>query len=111
MNAISVALAIVTIAGMTAGQLLFKLASQQGTAVQIVTSLSFWTAACLYGVVTVAWVLLLREMGLARAYPIMAATYVFVPLAAFLILGERVGPWYIAGIAMIVAGIILTRFE
>jgi drug/metabolite transporter (DMT)-like permease len=110
MNAISVALAITTIAGMTAGQLLFKLASQHGSAVQIMTSWSFWIAACLYGVVTIAWVLLLREIGLARAYPIMAATYVFVPLAAYVFLGERVGPLYITGIATIILGILLTRF-
>jgi drug/metabolite transporter (DMT)-like permease len=111
MSATSVALAIFTIVGMTAGQLLFKLASQQGTAIQIITSLSFWIAACLYGVVTIAWVLLLRELGLARAYPIMAATYVLVPLTAFVVFGERVGPWYVIGIAMIAAGIVLTRFE
>lgn len=111
MNLLSIALAIITIVGMTAGQLLFKLASQQGTAAQIITSLSFWIAACLYGVVTIAWVLLLREVGLARAYPLMAATYVLVPLAAFVILGERVGPLYMIGIAMIVGGIIITRFE
>jgi drug/metabolite transporter (DMT)-like permease len=111
MSTTSVALAIITIVGMTAGQLLFKTASQQGSAVQIITSLSFWTATCLYGVVTIAWVLLLREMGLARAYPIMAVTYVLVPLASFAILGERVGPLYLLGIAMISGGIILTRFE
>src|ERR1700730_13217288 len=98
MNAISVALALVTIVGMTAGQLLFKLASQQGSAIEIITSSSFWIAACLYGVVTIAWVLLLREIGLGRAYPIMAATYVLVPLAAYIFLGERVGPMYVIGI-------------
>jgi drug/metabolite transporter (DMT)-like permease len=110
MNAFAVALAITTIIGMTAGQLLFKLASQQGTAIQIITSFTFWTAGCLYGFVTIAWVLLIREIGLSRAYPILAATYVLVPLASFVILGERVGPLYMIGIAVIVLGIILTRF-
>lgn len=110
MNAISIALAVTTIVGMTAGQLLFRLASQQGTAIQIVTSLTFWTAGCLYGFVTIAWVLLIREIGLSRAYPILAATYVLVPLASFVLFGERVGPVYMIGIAVIVAGIILTRF-
>ena len=108
MSMYAVTLAIATIVGMTIGQVLFKLASAKGGLEQILTSSFFWVACCLYGVVTVVWVLLLREMGLARAYPIMAATYVLVPILSFVLLGERVGPFYVAGVLLIMGGIVLT---
>jgi drug/metabolite transporter (DMT)-like permease len=104
-----IVLSVSVIAGMAAGQILFKLAAR-GTVVDILTSSSFWAAACLYGVVTVLWVLLLREMDLARAYPLMAATYVLVPLAAGVVFGETFGPLYGVGVIFIVVGIVLTRF-
>jgi drug/metabolite transporter (DMT)-like permease len=103
-------LAIATIVGMTTGQVLFKLASARGVE-QILISSHFWIACCLYAVVTVVWVLLLREMDLTRAYPIMAACYVFVPIVSAIFLGERVGPFYVAGVVLIIGGIVLTAHE
>lgn len=105
-----IVLSVSVVAGMAAGQVLFKLAAARGTVVEILTSASFWAAACLYGVVTVLWVLLLREMDLSRAYPLMAATYVLVPLAASVVFGETFGLLYGLGVIFIVIGIVLTRF-
>jgi drug/metabolite transporter (DMT)-like permease len=45
---------------------------------------------------------------LGKTYPLMALAFVFVPLASHWIFGERFGFNYVAGIALIVAGIWLT---
>jgi drug/metabolite transporter (DMT)-like permease len=45
---------------------------------------------------------------LGKTYPLMALAFVFVPLASHWIFGERFGLNYVAGIALIVAGIWLT---
>ncbi len=108
MSMLSIILAVITVVGMTTGQILFKVAADRGTIVHVLTSPYLWVAACLYGGVTIAWVLLLREMDLARAYPILAACYVLVPLASALILGERFGTTYGVGVVLIIAGIALT---
>ncbi|HUS95463.1 MAG TPA: transporter [Hyphomicrobiaceae bacterium] len=103
-------LSSVVISGMAAGQILFKSAAGSGSLVEILLSPLFWGAAVLYGVVTIAWVLLLKEVDLTRAYPIMAATYVIVPIAAGFFFGEKFGPIYGLGVTFIVVGIVLTRF-
>jgi drug/metabolite transporter (DMT)-like permease len=104
----AILLGIFTVVGMSTGQILFKLAAGQGRIDQILLSPYLWIATCLYGVVTLAWVLLLREIDLARAYPLLAACYVLVPIAAALILGERFGPLYGLGVVLILVGIFLT---
>jgi len=106
----AIILSILVISGMAVGQILFKSAAGSGTIVQILWSPFFWVAAVLYGAVTIAWVLLLKEVDLTRAYPIMAATYLVVPVAAALFLGEKFGPIYGLGVMFIVVGIVLTRF-
>ena len=104
----AVLLSSAVIVGMASGQILFKLAAGRGGFDHALSSWQFWTACILYGVVTLFWVLLLRKLDLSKAYPIMAATYVIVPLASVLVLDEKVGLTYLMGIALIIAGIVLT---
>jgi drug/metabolite transporter (DMT)-like permease len=106
----AIILSILVIGGMAVGQILFKFAAGSGSIMQILWSPFFWGGAVIYGAVTVAWVLLLREIGLARAYPITAATYVIVPIVAALIFGEKFGPIAGLGLIFIFVGIVLTRF-
>jgi hypothetical protein len=75
MSASGMMLGVFTVVGMSAGQLLFKLAARQVRTEQILLSPYLWIAVCLYGAVTLAWVLLLREIDLASAYPLLAACY------------------------------------
>jgi drug/metabolite transporter (DMT)-like permease len=103
----AVIFAITTVLGMTTGQVLLKLAARQGGLADILMSWSLWTALGLYGLVTASWIMLLREVDLARAYPFMAATYILVPAASVMLLGERVGWSYAVGVALIAAGILL----
>jgi undecaprenyl phosphate-alpha-L-ara4N flippase subunit ArnE len=108
MNITAIALAIGTVAGMAAGQVLFKLAATRGNVVDILAAPALWAGLVLYGAVTLMWVLLLRQIDLARAYPFIAFTFILVPALSVLLLGERVGPYYALGVALIVAGIMLT---
>ena len=102
--------AIATALGLAVGQLLFKLAASRGALTDIALSPVLWAALVLYGAVTVIWVLLLREVDLSRAYPVMAATYVLVPALSVIVLGEKLGPYYPYGIVLILAGIVMVMW-
>ena len=108
MTPYTVFLAVVVVVGMATGQILFKIASGRGDFTAIFFSPFFWSAAVLYGVITVFWVLLLREVELSRAYPVIAATYLIVPAASVFLFGEKVGSTYVVGVALVIVGIILT---
>jgi drug/metabolite transporter (DMT)-like permease len=104
----AILLGLFSVAGMSIGQVLFKLASGRGSIELILTSPYLWVAVVLYGAVTITWVLFLREVDLARAYPVLAACFVLVPLGAVQFLGERLGALYGVGVLLILLGIFLT---
>jgi len=99
---------VVAIAG---GQLLFKIAATRlrgpyltgdpaGLAVLAL-------ALVIYGLATIAWILVLREAPLTRVYPLMALAFVLVPLGSRFFLGESLAPQYWAGVALLAAGLVL----
>lgn len=95
------------------GQILFKLASQrlrpdQPVWVQV-TEPMLVAAVTLYGALAVVWVLIVRELPLSAAYPFVALSFVFTPIFAWLVLGEKLNPSYMIGIAFICAGVIITQ--
>jgi drug/metabolite transporter (DMT)-like permease len=108
MSAGAILLGIFSVVGMSTGQVLFKLASGQGSIERILVSPYLWIAVVLYGAVSITWVLLLREIDLARAYPLLAACFVLVPIGAVQILGERFGALYGVGVVFILIGIFCT---
>ncbi|CAM4407974.1 hypothetical protein CR156_22520 [Stenotrophomonas lactitubi] len=55
----------------------------------------------------VSWVVLLKFMPLTKLQPMIALTYVVTPVLAVLFLGEQVGPLRMAGIGLIVLGVVL----
>ena len=104
-------IALICVAGIAAGQILFKLCAEalrtEGlTAVR--TMGLFFAAMTLYGVTTLAWIWVLQRAELGKTYPLMALAFVFVPVASYWLFGERFGTSYLVGIALIVAGIWLT---
>jgi drug/metabolite transporter (DMT)-like permease len=107
----SILLGLFTVAGMSAGQILIKLAARRGTLAETLTAPELWAAGILYVAVSVAWIMLLRQTDLSRAYPFMAATFVLVPAFAVIVLGESVTPFYAAGVLLIVAGIVVTLWS
>jgi multidrug transporter EmrE-like cation transporter len=59
----------------------------------------------LYGLSTLLLVLALRDGELSMLYPVIALTYVWVTLLSFLIFHDRVNPFKLTGIAIIVIGV------
>lgn len=93
------------------GQIAFKLLGRMyasGVGLFAPRSLALLCAAgALYVGATGAWIWLLRTLPLSRAYPFMAVSFIVVPLLSWLLLGERLSPAYLAGVALVSAGIVV----
>lgn len=97
---------------LSAGQVLFKktaLTAQSLTSLPAFTGLLinawFWSALVLYGAATLLWIMILQKTPLSLAYPFVALGFIIVPVVSWLLFKESVSPLYMAGIALIVAGI------
>lgn len=99
----------------TAVQIAFKLAAKQlgdgaldaEWLAAAVSSPTVWCAVLLYLTMFVLWMLILQQIDLSRAFPLTAMTYVTVPAAGLLLFHESLGPAQVAGIALILAGVVL----
>ncbi len=104
--------AIACVVCISIGQILFKLSAIQlqksGSYFDPATATLLISAFALYGLTTLGWIWVLRKIPLGQAYPLMALAFVLVPIASYFVLHERFTNQYILGIALIVAGIILT---
>jgi len=103
---------------LAAGQVLFKVAAlasmrPDGTGLSLPALLqvpSFWIALLLYGTATLLWIYLLQSVPLSRAYPFAALGFLFVPLMAMMVFGEKLTATYGVGVALIMAGILVTKY-
>jgi drug/metabolite transporter (DMT)-like permease len=106
------AFALLCVLGIACGQILFKLSANELTSGNILMNVKafsyFFIAIIIYGLTSIGWVLILKKIELGRIYPFMALAFIFVPLGSYLFLGERFQPHYYIGIALIVAGIIIS---
>ena len=73
------------------------------------TSPPIWIALIGYLATFVLWLAILHASPLGAAFPVTALVYVFVPICGWLLLGEDFRPGQAAGIALILAGVILQR--
>ena len=93
------------------GQLLFKLAAGHLDFRRPFADprglLILGVALALYGGATLVWVAVLRHAPLSRIYPIMALSFVLTPLGGMLILKEPIAGTYWAGVALILAGLVV----
>lgn len=105
----------VAVLGMSAGQLLFKLAARSfaeaGSVIRGLLSPVLVMALIVYAGVTIVWVWQLSQTDLSRAYPFMALSFVFVPLLSALMLGETIGAYYWLGIGLIVIGVLVVQLS
>jgi len=69
------------------------------------TNIPLMAGYTLYGLSTVLLVLALRDGELSLLYPVIALTYVWVTVLSFVIFHDRVNPYKLAGITIIVAGV------
>jgi multidrug transporter EmrE-like cation transporter len=60
---------------------------------------------------SVCWMLAMTKLPLSHAYPFTAAAFVFVVFGGAWLFSEPLGGYRIAGVALIVAGVILTGIE
>ena len=53
------------------------------------------------------WSVVMSKRDLSQVYPMIALAHLFIALMAYFILKEQIGVWRIAGIAVIVLGVII----
>lgn len=103
--------AIACTVGLSVGQLLFKMSSSRLTEAKTPLDPSFAgllvSAMALYGVVSIAWVLLLQGAELSKLYPIMALSFALVPIASAVVFGDRLSAQYAVGVVLIIVGVVL----
>lgn len=96
------------------GQILFKIvsfaASEQGLW-GVFSSPTFWIAIFIYGTATLAWIFVIRDVPIGRAYIFMALTYAYVPAMSAIFLKESFSLQSGAGLAIILAGIAVTVWQ
>lgn len=104
--------ALICVFALSAGQILFKaaaIASNESAGLIALKPLVYLAAAmAIYAGASILWVWLLRSEELGRIYPLMALAFVIVPFASKLIYGEQFQSTYIAGVILIIAGLLLT---
>lgn len=108
----SVPLILTTVGLLSAGQVLFKLASfslpktlNLANLVAAAFNPYFVVAIVVYLTATVAWLLVLRDVDLSRAYPFFALSFVIVPICGILLFGESASIGLLVGTCLIVAGV------
>lgn len=104
-------IALICVVGIACGQILFKLSAvslhKTGSILDPSTMTLLLSSFALYGVMTIAWIWVLQKAELGKVYPLMALAFVIVPIGSHLVFGERFQTQYFAGIALIMAGIIV----
>ncbi len=58
-----------------------------------------------------SWILVVQNMPLSRAYPIMSLNYVSIYILSWLLFNEQLSPFSIAGVVLIVMGTCLLGFK
>lgn len=66
-----------------------------------------WIGLACYGLSALLWMIILSRMELSAAYLMLASMYVLIPLASWLVLGERVPPLRWVGMAVVVLGVLI----
>ena len=103
-------------AGMSGGQILFKLAALRNGAdggslldrlLALAFNVYFLAAMVLYAGYAVLWVWILTVIPLSRAYPFVALAFALTPLLGGLFFGDVISVRLIAGIVFILCGLFL----
>lgn len=110
MSITSIIFTIFTVIGLSIGQILFKLAAKnlnhQGPLwLLAATNTYLWFALIVYGISTIFWVLLLRQVPLKLAYPFVGCAFFIVPILAHFFLGESISWHSMLGAVLIASGI------
>ncbi|HPP47315.1 MAG TPA: EamA family transporter [Accumulibacter sp.] len=104
-------------AGLSIGQILFKLSAEiarrQGD--NFIKALlfepRFILAIALYGALTLLWTWILSKVPLSRAYPFVALAFALTPILANTYLGENITTGIWLGTALILAGLFIVVYS
>ena len=80
-----------------------------GWASAALSSVLVWISIAGYVAAFILWLAILHASKLSAAFPTTALVYVLVPLCGWLLLGEEFTAGRAAGVALIVAGVIVQR--
>jgi drug/metabolite transporter (DMT)-like permease len=110
MTAAQLALILLTILGLSIGQVLFKLASAgliftPAGLLRSILDPKLIAALFVYFLATGMWLYVLKHLPLRVAYPYVALAFVFVPLLAFFLLHEKLHWNTFVGAAFIGIGV------
>jgi drug/metabolite transporter (DMT)-like permease len=93
------------------GQVLFKAGANAlnaaDGAIALKPLLILLAAFSVYFVTSLGWVLLLKRASLGQLYPVMALSFVVVPLASSYFFGEQLSGKYLVGVVFTVIGVML----
>lgn len=119
MNATSLALILTGVLLNAAAQLLlksgtnaighfqFELDQIVPIGLRIASSPPILAGLCCYAVSVVVWILALSRVPVSQAYPMLSIGYVVNAVAAWWLFGESLAPAKVAGIGLIIAGVVL----
>jgi drug/metabolite transporter (DMT)-like permease len=102
-------------AGMSGGQVLFKMAALRYVAdggvgerlLGVVCNIYFVTALVFYAGYAILWVWILSFTPLSRAYPFVALAFALTPLLGAMLFGETISLWFIVGLLFILCGLFI----
>ncbi|HEX7948373.1 MAG TPA: permease [Phenylobacterium sp.] len=96
-------------------QLNFKAASEATRPESPVLSLFgqplLWVGVLLWAIEVVAWLLVLQHAPLVIAFPVMSLTYAATPLAARLVLQERLSRGQALGAGLVALGVLIVSLS
>ena len=105
-------LTLLAVAGISAGQVLFKIgANAQGESFSVfalLTNVSFLAAIAIYAGCTILWGYVLTQAELSKVYPIFSLSFAIVPLLSYFFFKETLGVSYAVGVVFIMIGLVLT---
>jgi len=73
----------------------------------LLTSPVVWAGLLMFGLSAVVWLFALSRATLSFAYPFASLSYVLILIFSRIVLHEQLSPLRLAGVALIVGGIIL----
>jgi drug/metabolite transporter (DMT)-like permease len=105
-------LLVIYAAGMSTGQILFKMAALRvGEAgnhfIGLIWNGYFLAAALLYAGYALLWVWILTFVPLSRAYPFVALAFAITPLIGGFLFGEVITTRLVVGLLFVLGGLIL----
>ncbi|KES24570.1 MULTISPECIES: EamA family transporter [unclassified Pseudomonas] len=104
-------LTLLCVLAISGGQLLFKRASmaieQAGTWQSQNALMLVGLALFIYGLTTLLWINILRQIPLSRAHIFMSLSFVLVPVASHFLYGDILSRGFIIGLSLVILGLII----